>query len=96
MPGNFKGPADKPWFPLTSPIVTLFGVAKIEPRFPTTKGRRRRDDVTEALALDAQGRSLPEIHRALGKTDPLEKRRLSDAMRQRKAREKRGVSEDLP
>ncbi len=96
MPISFKGPVEKPWFPPISPIATIFGLAKIEPRFPARKGRRPHADITEALVLEVKGRSRPQIHQALGKADSLQKRRLSDAMRQRKVREKRRVAQGLP
>lgn len=93
MPISFSRPAKKTWVLVISPIATLFGVAKIEPRFPPPKGRPQHDDVTKALALEAEGRSRPEIYQALGKRHPWDKRLLGDAMRQRKARARRRASE---
>ena len=49
-------------------------------------GRPRREDVTEALRLEAAGASRKEIYRKLGKSTAIEQHALREAMRQRKWR----------
>jgi hypothetical protein len=53
------------------------------------KGRPRRQDVSEALKLEAEGKTRIQIYSALGKTTEEEKRALRDSMRMRKFRERR-------
>jgi hypothetical protein len=49
-------------------------------------GRPRREDVTEAIRLEAEKISRPEIYRRLGKATRDQQHALREAMRQRRAR----------
>jgi hypothetical protein len=59
------------------------------PPCPRPVGRPRRQDVTEALQLEAAGVSRKEIYRRLGKGARDEQHALREAMRQRRARKRK-------
>jgi hypothetical protein len=52
-------------------------------------GRPRREDVTQAMRLEADGVSRKEIYRRLGKTTHEQQHALREAMRQRRARRRK-------
>lgn len=61
-------------------------LARIARQVQQSRGRPRRQDVTEALRLEAAGVSRKEIYRRLEKNTRDSQRSLREAMRQRKLR----------
>jgi len=59
------------------------------PPCPRSVGRPRRQDVTQAVQLEATGVSRKEIYRRLGKSTRDEQHALREAMRQRRARNRK-------